>query len=145
MLTTVFTQGGRTFPQLTVMENLEFAGRRLNRKLFRQRLNEIENYFEILQDDNRINLKSSYLSGGEKSQLAMAMALINKPPFVILDEPSAGLSPRNVGILFDMLAKVRDNEDITILLIEQNQKEALNFCNRYIIIANGIIAEEKHK
>jgi len=57
-------------------------------------------YFRILKDSLRQNLKSSYLSGGEKSQLAMAM--ITMPLFVILDEPNAGLSPENVERLFNI-------------------------------------------
>jgi len=141
----VFSQGGRTFPQLSVKENIEFAGRSLSKKQFNLRYTEIANYFEFLHDNSRINLKSSYLSGGEKSRLAMAMALINRPLFVILDEPSAGLSPANVERLFAMLRQVKDNEDITVLLIEQNQKQALAFCNRYIVIENGVIAKEETK
>lgn len=135
----VFTQGGRTFPQLTVMENIYFAGRTLNKVQLNERLKELKEYFDLLNEKSRLRLLSSNLSGGEKSQLAMVMALITKPLLLILDEPSAGLSPKNVNELFKVIKNVNEVENVTLVLIEQNKKEALKFCDSYIIIENGCI------
>jgi ABC-type branched-subunit amino acid transport system ATPase component len=127
-----FMQGGQVFPNLTTLDNLVFAGRAQSRKSYGLRLQQIKSYIAFLRQSDKLNLKASYLSGGEKHQLALAMVLMQNPRFLILDEPSAGLSLANVKLLYTILEKIRQEESLTILLIEQNLPMVFGF-------AQGII------
>ena len=80
----LFLQGGRVFPNLSVYENIIFAMGSTRKKDFDERFNEISSRFELLKKPDRLKLKASYLSGGEKHQLALAMILIQKPKLLIL-------------------------------------------------------------
>ncbi len=137
-----FMQGGRIFPNLTVEENIIFASSDLNKKDYTERLNSIKAYFELF-NNGRMNLQASYLSGGEQHQLALAMVLMNKPKFLIFDEPSAGLSPANVKSLYNALYKIKENEVKSILIIEQNVNAAIEFSNRVVLLQEGTIAKEE--
>ena len=137
-----FMQGGRIFPNLTVEENLIFASDDLNKREYAERLDAIKTYFEIF-NNGRMNLQASYLSGGEQHQLALAMVLMNKPKFLILDEPSAGLSPTNVKSLYNALYRIKENEVKSILIIEQNVNAAIEFSNRVVLLQEGAIAKEE--
>ena len=137
-----FMQGGRIFPNLTVEENLIFASDDLNKREYAERLDAIKTYFELF-NNGRMNLQASYLSGGEQHQLALAMVLMQKPKFLILDEPSAGLSPTNVKSLYKALYKIKENEVKSILIIEQNVNAAIEFSNRVVLLQEGTIAKEE--
>lgn len=137
-----FMQGGRIFPNLTVEENLIFASGDMNKKDYTKRLDTFKTYFELFSN-GRMNLQASYLSGGEKHQLALAMVLMNKPKFLILDEPSAGLSPANVKSLYNALYKIKENELKSILIIEQNVNAAIQFSNRIVLLQEGTLAKEE--
>lgn len=137
-----FMQGGRIFPNLTVEENLIFASNDLNKKDYSERLNTIKTCFEFFNND-RMKLQASYLSGGEQHQLALAMVLIQKPKFLILDEPSAGLSPANVKSLYNALYKIKEAEVKSILIIEQNVNAAIEFSDRVVLLQDGVIAKEE--
>lgn len=80
------------------------------------------------------------LSGGQRQQLALAMALAVKPRLLILDEPSAGLSPGAVDDMYRILGCVRDKMNISILLIEQNINKAITLSDRCILLEQGRIA-----
>jgi len=136
-----FMQGGRTFPHLTIKENLRLAAHQITSKEFELRFAELKEYFSLLQND-KLGIESSYLSGGEKHLLALAMIIINKPKLLILDEPSAGLSPANVEIMYQTIATIKQTEKITVLLIEQNVEKAIMYSNRVALLSNGIIAKE---
>jgi len=127
------------FPHLTVEENLAFAGMELPKKEFRVRKEEVTSYFDLFKNtsNGRLKMEASYLSGGEQHQLALAMVLMKKPKLLILDEPSAGLSPGNVKRLYEILGKMKDEERISILLIEQNVKFADRFSNRISLLQEG--------
>jgi len=137
-----FMQGGKIFPNLTVEENIIFAGANLNKKDFAERLDVVKTYFELF-NNGRMNLQASYLSGGEQHQLALAMVLMNKPRFLILDEPSAGLSPANVKNLYNALNKIKENEVKSILIIEQNVNTAIEFSDCVVLLQEGTIAKEE--
>ena len=137
-----FMQGGRIFPNLTVEENLIFVSSDLNKKDFTERLNTIKSYFEIF-NNGRMKLQASYLSGGEQHQLALAMVLMNKPKFLILDEPSAGLSPANVKSIYGALNIIKENEVKSILIIEQNVNAAIEFSDRILLLQEGTITKEE--
>jgi len=136
-----FLQGGRIFPNLTVSENLAFAGREPGKTRMEQRINEMSDWFELLQKKERLKLKASYLSGGEKHQLAMAMVLIRKPIFLILDEPSAGLSPGNQAAMYKALGLVRSAEQLTMMVIEQNVELAKEFTDNISKLINGTFTD----
>jgi len=135
-----FMQGGRVFPHLTVEENLNFAGLVFSKKELQKRKEEIKQYFDLFKN-GRLNLEASYLSGGEQHQLALAMVMIRKPNLLILDEPSAGLSPGNVKRLYEILKKLKKNCNIGILLIEQNVKFASIFSNRITLLRQGEVVK----
>jgi len=138
-----FMQGGRIFPHLTVKENMDFAGMVLSKVELCNRKEEVKTYFDLFQNtkNGRLNIEASYLSGGEQHQLALAMALMRKPKFLILDEPSAGLSPANIEKLFSTLEKIKDI-GISILIIEQNVKLATQFSNNVIYLSQGAVKEQ---
>ncbi|MFZ4520237.1 MAG: ABC transporter ATP-binding protein [Bacteroidales bacterium] len=134
-----FFQGGRVFPNLTVEENLIFAMQnKRNEKA--KRIKEIVEYFELLKSNHRMNLKASYLSGGEKHQLALAMVLMPRPRFLILDELSAGLSPMNIKTIYEVLQQVKKDENLGLLLIEQNVSVAIENSDRVVLMQSGVIA-----
>nr|NQU93459.1 ATP-binding cassette domain-containing protein [Bacteroidota bacterium] len=131
-----FMQGGEVFPNLTTRDNLVFAGREQKKHDFTARLKQVKSYIAFLRHEDKLNLKASYLSGGEKHQLALAMVLIQNPTFIILDEPSAGLSMSNVKLLYETLDKIRQAEEMTLLVIEQNLPKVFEFAGRIIRIRN---------
>ena len=129
-----FLQGGRVFGNLTVTENLHFACSGLKNDEKNKRINEIRDWFEVLQKPGRLKMKATYLSGGEKHQLALAMVLLQKPKFLILDEPSAGLSSANSRLLFQTLFKIKESRLRGILIIEQNISIAASLCNNLLFM-----------
>ena len=82
------------------------------------------------------------LSGGQRHQLALAMTLARQPKLAILDEPSAGLSPKAVAEMYDILHEVRTQLGVTLMVIEQNIAQAIGFCDRSILLSQGRIVQE---
>jgi len=133
----MFLSSGNTFPELSVWENLLIASG--NSSI--GEIDEIRSIFPVLSG-NKSALKSKLadkLSGGERGQLAIAMCLLTNPKLLILDEPSAGLSPTAIKTMYMILEKIRSERGVTILLIEQSAELARRFCNQIYIIENGII------
>lgn len=130
-------QGGRVFPNLSVYENIAFAAGSLGKKEIDTRIQEISVWFELFQKTDRLKLNASYLSGGEKHQLALAMVLIQKPKFLILDEPSAGLSPMNAKSIYQVVNKFIGQHHTKVLLIEQKIGMAFENSNRISFLENG--------
>ena len=126
-------QESNTFPTMDVRENLEVAGW-LERPAWRARATENERRFPILRQKRRA--AASGLSGGQRQSLAMAMGLMVRPSLLLLDEPSAGLSPQAADALFDAIAAIRD-EGMTILMVEQNAAEALRIADRAYLLVDG--------
>ena len=81
------------------------------------------------------------LSGGQRHQVALAMTLLTTPKVVILDEPSAGLSPKAVVSMYKLLQEAKEAFSLTILLIEQNVAKAVEFCDRCVLIQQGSIGQ----
>lgn len=132
-------QGGQVFKSLSVQENLQLAFRRQNDKSY---ITLLESIIPLFQDSgNKLGSKiADKLSGGQRQQLALAMALALKPRLLILDEPSAGLSPKAVDDMYKILGCVRDKMNISILLIEQNINKAITFSDRCVLLEQGQIA-----
>lgn len=134
----IMQQGGRVFPNLSVWDNLQLAaqGKNVQRSTFNVQLTEV---IPLLQRPKRElqHLMADKLSGGQKHQLSLAMTLATNPRLVILDEPSAGLSPIAVEEMYQTLCDVRSELNVTIILIEQNIAKAVEFCDKSLIIQIG--------
>lgn len=131
-------QGGVVFPNLSVWENLSLAwGDKVDKIYFEQ----IEGIIPLLKKPKKelVRTMADRLSGGERHELALAVALIRKPKLVILDEPSAGLSPTAVEKMYGMLRIIRNMFSMSILLIEQNVVHALQFSDVGIMLSQGRI------
>ena len=134
-------QGGVVFPNLSVWQNLQMALGSSQRSTFDTLLREI---IPLLQKPKKelMRTMADKLSGGQRHELALAMTLARQPKLVILDEPSAGLSPKAVEEMYGMLGRIRGNFGITILLIEQNVTRAVGFCERCVMLEQGRIMDE---
>ena len=128
----IMHQGGKVFDSLTVDENLSLAGKMSS---------EFQKLIPLLQEGIGRRM-ADRLSGGQRHQLALAMALLNRPRLVILDEPSAGLSPKAIDDMYSILSTVKKELGISIILIEQNISKAISFCDRSLLIAQGQIEQE---
>jgi len=130
-------QGGKVFPNLSIWDNLQLA---ISSKNVRK--DDISSVFDViplLQHSKKElqKMMADKLSGGQKHQLSLAMSLASLPQLIILDEPSAGLSPRAVEDLFALLQSIRKQNNLTIILIEQNVKKAIDFCDTCHVISCG--------
>lgn len=137
-------QGGEVFSNLSVFENLELGGYDLSSDTLKERLDEIFTLFPIL-NKNKFK-RAGFLSGGERQQLALGIVLIKRPSLLLLDEPSAGLAPILVKDISDKIREINRVTGTSILLVEQNIKEALRISNRVYLLKNGeIVGEEEPK
>ena len=128
-------EGRRLFAGLSVAENLRL-GAAVGGADGRRRDDLLE-LFPVLRA--RLDQRAASLSGGEQQQLAIARALMSNPRLVLLDEPTLGLAPMLVRVVFDLIAKLREREGITVLLVEQNVHQALNACDRAYVLRTGRI------
>ena len=136
----IMQQGGQVFPNLSVWENLELAfSSRMGGEFDRLR-----DIIPILRSPKKElqHRMADKLSGGQKHQLALAMTLATRPRLVILDEPSAGLSPKAVEEMYGMLKASLEMFQVTIALIEQNVAKAVDFCDRCLMVQSGQCLQE---
>ena len=126
-------QEANVFPTMTVRENLEIGGYLAPREA-KARIEATFARFPILAEKRREAARA--LSGGQRQILAVAIALMVAPQVLLLDEPSAGLSPVATQTLFDVIREVRDS-GVAVLLVEQNALDALDLADRAYILAAG--------
>ncbi|WP_461213737.1 ABC transporter ATP-binding protein [Lacticaseibacillus sp. GG6-2] len=129
-------EGRRIFAGLTTMENLKMGAYLVPRNEQADILAEVFDQFPVLKE--RRNQDAATLSGGEQQMLAMGRALMARPKFLMLDEPSMGLAPIYIQKIFDMI-KTINKQGVTVLLIEQNALQALGIANRGYVVATGEI------
>lgn len=133
-------EGRRIFSNMTVMENLEMGAYiRDDKSNLKRDYDKVFALFPRLKE--RKNQIAGTLSGGEQQMLAIGRALMSKPKYLLLDEPSMGLAPLVVKEIFSILKDINDL-GTTILLVEQNAKMALSITDRAYIIKNGQIELE---
>jgi branched-chain amino acid transport system ATP-binding protein len=128
-------EGRRIFPRMTVKENLELgAFLRNNKAEVAADMERVLDLFPRLKE--RIKQTAGTMSGGEQQMLAVSRALMGDPKLLLLDEPSMGLAPVLVELIFDTIVKIR-KQGITILLIEQNATAALEVADRAYVLESG--------
>lgn len=127
-------QEGNVFPDLSVMENLSIGGRTGHRSKA-EKLEEVFTLFPRLKE--RRSQAAGSLSGGEGQMLAVGRALMQDPKVLLLDEPSAGLSPIFVDTLFSSIAETRKERGVTIVLAEQNAVKTLEIADRVMVLSLG--------
>jgi branched-chain amino acid transport system ATP-binding protein len=137
-----FMQGGQVFPHLSILENLEVCGRYLKKKELKYKIEDMKQYIPLLEK-RKLSDQAASLSGGERHQLALGMVLMQDLEVLLLDEPSAGLSPVNVEEMYGILEKVKNEKRLSILLIEQKVTEAVKFSDRVCLLKDRRILKEK--
>jgi ABC-type branched-subunit amino acid transport system ATPase component len=131
-------QVDNVFPSLTVQENLEM-GAFVRSDGFAERLEEMYTFFPSLRLKRKQRVGG--LSGGERQMVAMGRALMLDPRLLLLDEPSAGLSPRLVGMVFEKMAEI-NHAGVALLIVEQNARRALRLSHRGYVLASGQVRLE---
>ena len=126
-------QTKNVFAGMTVEENLEM-GAFLIKTEFKETIEEIFDLFPILKERN--NEKAGNLSGGQRQMLALGRALISKPEILLLDEPSAGLSPSAVDEVFESIVEI-NKSGVSILIVEQNARRSLEISSRGYVLDQG--------
>jgi branched-chain amino acid transport system ATP-binding protein len=131
-------EGRGIFPRLTVRENLEMGAYTVrNPADIGRRMEFVFGLFPRLKE--RIDQKGGTLSGGEQQMLATGRGLMLKPQILLMDEPSMGLAPVLVDVIFEVIRDLNRREGVTILLVEQNALMALSVAHRGYVLQNGQI------
>jgi branched-chain amino acid transport system ATP-binding protein len=131
-------QGRNVFPDLSVLENMEMGAYTVkNKRQVQESMEECYRLFPILQE--RKKQRAATLSGGEQQMLVIARALMSKPRFLMLDEPSLGISPRLVKEIFKTIDLINKTTDVTICLVEQNANIALRLGHFGYVMEGGQI------
>ena len=129
-------EGRRIFSRLTVEENLRLGAHSNEKgKYFENDIKEVYDLFPVLSD--RKTQRGGTLSGGEQQMLAIGRALMSKPKVLLLDEPSLGIAPKLVNQIFVSIKNINKEKNVTIFLVEQNAKKALELADRAYVLVNG--------
>ena len=129
----------RIFGDLTVEENLKIGGITQSRDERAELLHEMGERFPVLREKR--TMAAGYLSGGEAQQLAIARALMSKPRLLMMDEPSLGLAPVLVDVVFELIQTLR-SQGRTLLVVEQNATRMLEMADRAYVLRSGEVVAE---
>jgi branched-chain amino acid transport system ATP-binding protein len=136
-------QGRQIFPNLTVKENLEMGCFIMDdHEIFKRNVSDVFSKFPVLKE--RQNDLALHLSGGEQQMLAIARALVQDPELLLLDEPSLGLAPKIMKEIFEKIVEI-NKEGVSIIIVEQNAKQAVEIAHRTYVLENGSIVLEGGK
>ena len=132
-------QDNSVFPDMTVEENLLMGGYTKDKteEAYEEAQRVLEKYERLR---NRRNQPAKVLSGGERRLLEISRALVMKPSVLLVDEPSIGLEPRYIEMVFEILRDLQQNEKKTIILVEQNAKKGLEFADIGYVLVSGELA-----
>jgi branched-chain amino acid transport system ATP-binding protein len=134
-------QGQDLFPRMTVRQNVVMGAYQIrDRARVSERLDFVESLFPVLRDKQAAYAEG--LSGGERQQLKIARALMTEPRLLLLDEPTAGLSPKLVETAFQDLHHIREQTGTTILLVEQNIRKGLEVADRGCVLELGSVTHD---
>jgi len=123
------------FGELTVRENLVVAGHKLHKGEFERRVEEVLEIFPKLRE--LMDRRAKVLSGGERQMLAIALGLVRRAKLLLLDEPTAGLAPKLVAEFMKTISHIRDRFKVSIVLVEQNVRRALEIGDRAYLMVTG--------
>lgn len=137
----IMQQGGQVFQTLSVWDNLQLAFGKHCDTTYAATLKTLIPLIGMPEKLLRSKMADK-LSGGQRHQLALAMALARRPRLLILDEPSAGLSPKAVEEMYEILEKARYQLNMTILTIEQNIDKSINYCDYCLLLEQGKIVHK---
>jgi branched-chain amino acid transport system ATP-binding protein len=129
----------RIFGDLTVEENLRIGGITVSTRRRQSLLEEMAEQFPVLRQ--KWTTAAGYLSGGEAQQLAIARALMSEPRLLMMDEPSLGLAPVMVDVVFELISSLRDRGR-TLLVVEQNATRMLDLADRAYVMRSGAVVAE---
>lgn len=133
-------QGNRVFTELTVQENLEIGGYLLaDKEQLHVRLEEIFLLFPKLRERQRQN--AGTLSGGEQQMLALGNALMLQPQLLLMDEPSLGLAPQSLRMMFDLIRQINTTFGTAILIVEQKVRHVLEIAHRVYVLKLGQVSD----
>ncbi len=134
-------EGRRVFEHLTAEENLVAGAHTVgDRAAVRRAIQRVYEYFPRLAE--RRSVQAGYLSGGEQQMLAIGRALMSAPKVMLLDEPSLGLAPMLVEEIFQIVQRLKQEQRLTVLLVEQNAAMALTIADHGYVMENGRIVLE---
>lgn len=134
---TLCPEGRQIFPELTVIQNLEIGAFTLDEEAKKRGIERAFKLFPRLKE--RQFQQGGTLSGGEQQMLAVGRALMSEPKMLMLDEPSLGLAPLVVKDIFELIQRIRKEMDMTIILVEQNARQALKIADRGYVLESGQI------
>lgn len=133
-------EGRRVFQELSVKDNLSLGAYSVkDSKKVKEAYEKVYEIFPLLKE--RSKQVSGTLSGGEQQMLAVARALMSSPKMLLLDEPSMGLSPLFVNVIFDVIKSINE-AGTTVFVVEQNAQKALTIANRAYVLETGLISLE---
>ena len=134
-------EGRRIFSRLSVEDNLRLGASSNDKgKNFDNDVKDVYDLFPVLKD--RHSQRGGTLSGGEQQMLAIGRALMAKPKMLLLDEPSLGIAPKLVNQIFLAIKNINKEKKVTIFLVEQNAKKALELADRGYVLVNGNVTLE---
>lgn len=133
-------EGRRIFAEMTVEDNLIAASYALTGQGVKPDYTAIYRYFPRLQE--RAKQLAGLLSGGEQQMLAIGRAMIAQPKLILLDEPSLGLAPKVVAEIFQIIKTINEQQQVSILLVEQNARAAFDIAHQAYIVENGKVVLE---